>query len=102
MSRKITWLVIPLALLLLCGSALAVGGEQQQGQIGGGYDLSWWTLDGGGTKSSAGGGYELAGSIGQPDAGVLGSGPYTLDGGFWGRAAASVRQEHLLLPLVLK
>jgi hypothetical protein len=46
-------------------------------------DLSWWTVDGGGANFSSGGDYQLAGTIGQPDAGALGGGPYTVAGGFW-------------------
>lgn len=48
-----------------------------------GYDLSWRTVDGGGATFSEGGGYLLGGTTGQPDAGMLSSGSYTLHGGFW-------------------
>ncbi len=51
----------------------------------GGYDLSWWTVDGGGATFSTGGTYRLGGTIGQPDAGELSGGDYTLYGGFWNR-----------------
>jgi LPXTG-site transpeptidase (sortase) family protein len=51
----------------------------------GGYDLSWWTVDGGGATFSTGGAYSLGGTIGQPDAGELSGGDYTLYGGFWNR-----------------
>lgn len=53
-------------------------------QIGDGYDLTWSTIDGGGAMFSTGGGYSLGGTIGQPDAGLLSGGGYTLAGGFWG------------------
>lgn len=56
------------------------------GQTGGGYDLTWSTIDGGGGTSS-GGGYELNGTVGQPDASAapaLSGGTYDLTGGFWG------------------
>ncbi len=33
------------------------------------FDLDRWTIDGGGEMRSVGGGYELSGTIGQPDAG---------------------------------
>lgn len=49
------------------------------------YDISWHTIDGGG-GTSTGGGYELSGTIGQPDASAadaLTGGGYTLTGGFW-------------------
>lgn len=53
-------------------------------QSGGGYDLSWWTIDGGGITFAAGGVYNLGSTIGQPDASnALAGGSYTLTGGFW-------------------
>jgi hypothetical protein len=48
------------------------------------YDLSWYSVDGGGVMWSAGGGFTLGGTIGQADAGVLAGGAFTLSGGFWG------------------
>jgi hypothetical protein len=56
-------------------------------QSGGGFDLSWSSIDGGGGMFSTGGGFELGGSIGQPDAGptpVMTGGAFELTGGFWG------------------
>ena len=47
------------------------------------YDLSWWTVDGGGSTSSTGGGYDLGGTIGQPDVGMSSADGYSLVGGFW-------------------
>lgn len=55
-----------------------------EAQIGGAYDLSWNTMDPGGTTSSAGGAYVLAGTVGQIDAGAHSGGAYALAGGFWG------------------
>lgn len=52
-------------------------------QSGGGYDLSWHTIDDGGGITT-GGVYSVSGTIGQPDAGTLSGGLYTLAGGFWG------------------
>ena len=52
-------------------------------QIGGGYDLTWSSIDAGGGRSEAGA-YSLAGTIGQPDAGrSSGAGGYIQTGGFW-------------------
>jgi len=79
------------ALLLLASVALA--------QFGDGYDLTWSTVDGGGYTWSEGGPYSLGGTIGQPDAGVLSGGGYTLAGGFWGGAAV---RYGVYLPLVLR
>ena len=55
---------------------LAVGGPPE-------YEISRSTVDGGGVMHSTGGDFQLSGSIGQPDAGVLTGGGFTLTGGFW-------------------
>ena len=47
------------------------------------FALDWFTIDGGG-GSSTGGVYGISGTIGQPDAGRLSGGKFTLDGGLWG------------------
>lgn len=49
------------------------------------FDISWYTIDAGGGTSSAGG-FELSGTIGQHDPGVMSGGQYTLTGGFWSGA----------------
>lgn len=56
----------------------------------GGYDLSWFTIDGGGVMFSSDGqpgGFELSGTIGQHDAGPVNQpmigGDFELVGGFW-------------------
>jgi hypothetical protein len=46
------------------------------------FSLDWFSVDGGGGTSS-GGGYSVSGTIGQPDAGVMSGGSFTLQGGFW-------------------
>ena len=52
------------------------------------FELDWWTVDGGGGTFSTGGGFELGGTIGQPDAGVMTGGDYELTGGCWPAASA--------------
>ncbi len=47
------------------------------------YAIDWHTVDGGGEMFSTGGTYELGGTIGQPDAGAMTGGDYSLTGGFW-------------------
>jgi hypothetical protein len=79
--------------LLLTSVALA--------QSGGDYDLTWSTVDGGGWTFSRGGAYSLGGTAGQPDAGLLTGGDYTLGGGFWGGGAMAVQYANYL-PLVLR
>jgi hypothetical protein len=68
----------------------------------GGYELSWWTVDGGGYTFSSGGGYELGGTAGQPDAGVLAGEGFTLGGGFWRGGAVVLTRYRVYLPLVVK
>ena len=53
-------------------------------QTGGNYDLSWWTIDGGGITFATGGSFNMGGTVGQPDASnALTGGTYSLTGGFW-------------------
>ena len=55
-------------------------------QTGGGFDLTWSTIDAGGRTSSTGGGFELGGTIGQADAQappLMSGGTFELIGGFW-------------------
>jgi hypothetical protein len=48
----------------------------------GGFDLSWYTIDCG-AETSSGGSFQLAGTIGQPDAGAaMTGGNFALVGGF--------------------
>ena len=46
------------------------------------YSLDWSNIGGGGGISS-GGVYSVSGTIGQPDAGAMSGGQYSLVGGFW-------------------
>jgi hypothetical protein len=62
-----------------------------------GYDLSWNTVDGGGRSS--GGGYFLAGALGQAAASRLIGGGYSLSGGF---LAGAVNLRAVYLPLVVR
>jgi hypothetical protein len=71
--------------LILGGGLLllaAAGGRAQT------YDLSWFTVAGGG-GTSTGGVYSVSGTIGQADAGsTMSGGAYTLTGGFWSGAVS--------------
>ena len=51
------------------------------------YSIDWHTIDGGGVTST-GGVYSVSGTLGQPDAGKMSGGNYSIDGGFWGLNAA--------------
>lgn len=46
------------------------------------YSIDWYKVAGGG-GTSTGGTYTVSGTIGQPDAGVMSGGNYSLVGGFW-------------------
>jgi hypothetical protein len=69
--------------LLVCAALAACAPPSARAQSGGAYDLSWNTLTGGGQTSATGGVYTLGGTTGQPDAGTLAGGAYSLAGGFW-------------------
>ncbi len=47
------------------------------------FELSRSTTDGGGVMFSSGADFELSGTIGQPDAGIMSGGDFELSGGFW-------------------
>ena len=65
-------------LSLLLASALPVSAQS--------FSVDWFTIDGGGGIST-GGGFTLAGTAGQPDAGgPLTGGGFALTGGFWALA----------------
>jgi hypothetical protein len=72
--------------LFACVTTIVVaraGGDDDGSLAGPAYELSWHTIDGGG-GTSGGGGYELSGTIGQPDAGgTLTGGSFEVVGGFW-------------------
>jgi hypothetical protein len=88
-----------LAVLLLLGAVALGAVAPALVQSGGGYDLSWWTADGGGQTFSTGGGYSLGGTIGQPDAGLLAGTGYQLDSGFWSGAPALYS---VYLPIIVR
>ena len=83
MKRKLTLsILLPLsAAVLTILTASAIGD----------YTADWWTADGGGGMFSQGGSYSLGGTVGQADAGpAMGGGSYSLVGGFWAGAQATV------------
>jgi hypothetical protein len=92
MDRK--WFI---RLVLLLGViAILAGGTAVADSLG--YAIDWWTVDSGG-GSSSGGRYGLSGTIGQPDAGEMAGGDYTLSGGFW----VEVQPGYVVyLPLVMR
>jgi hypothetical protein len=92
---------LPVRLPVLAVLLLAAGGLAAHAQTGGGYDLTWWTVDGGGKTSVSGGEYTLLSTAGQPDAEVpVGGGQYTLLSGFW--PGESLLRGSVFLPLILR
>ncbi len=88
MKNYLTASLTILAALLLAGGALAILNDGAAfAEIMAYAPLSWWTVDSGGGRIS-GTGYLLNGTAGQPDAGTLTGGNYTLAGGYWAGAAA--------------
>jgi hypothetical protein len=71
-----------LTLTVLAAATLLTAAARAQS--GGGYELTWWTIDGGGVTFATGGTFNLGGTVGQPDASnALTGGTYSLTGGFW-------------------
>jgi hypothetical protein len=93
--RRILLIAGVIALLL----ATTLAGAKTLAQEGGGFELSWSTIDGGGGLSS-GGGYALNGTIGQSDTGISSGGGFQLRGGFWAEAANLAPPKYVYLPLV--
>jgi hypothetical protein len=95
MKRK--WFISILLILILVGTLVIVANVSAIA----GYNLGWWTVDGGGGNASTGGGFSLDGTIGQPDAGTSSDGTYTLAGGYWG-GEPSPENYQIYLPLVVR
>jgi hypothetical protein len=81
---------------LLLGLAWAVQASSP------GPSLNWWTVDGGGWIFSSGAGFNLSGTAGQADAGVLTGGAYTLGGGFWQGGKVASPSYRNYLPLMIR
>ena len=76
MNKKLILIFTVLALVIF---ALGVKAKAQSGD---GFEITSYTIDDGG-RYSAGDGFWLGGTIGQPDAGVHTGGGFDLSGGFW-------------------
>ena len=90
---KAALFIILVALMSILITSFAVA------QTGGGFDLTWSTVDGGG-GSSSGGDFSLSGTIGQADAGSLSGGNFILNGGFWPGVTDTTFTVYL--PLIVK
>jgi hypothetical protein len=87
---KHTAMLLALVLALLASATIAAAQ--------GGYDISWWTVSGGGHTFSAGDTYTLGGTVGQLAISSMRGGGYALAGGFWARAIPTYP---IYLPVVL-
>jgi len=74
-GTRISSAIVASAIALTYGAWAASGADD--------FMISRSTIDGGGTMNSTGGNFELSGTIGQPDAGSMSGGSFTLTGGFW-------------------
>jgi len=96
------------ALLLAAAASLLLLAGASAARSGSAYDLSWWSVDGGGERSvgggmlSASGSLSLSGTAGQADAGLHEAGAYLLAGGFQPGGEVSAPRRFLYLPLVLR
>lgn len=82
MRNKLTIFLAALSAALL----VLLAASRATAQTGGGYDLSWSVIAGGG-GTSTGGQYSLSDTIGQPATGVSTGGSYTMFDGFWAYGA---------------
>ena len=87
--------ILTLVALLFLASAVVVYAQTDSG-----YDLTWWTVDGGGGIIE-GGGFSLSGTIGQPEPPPVSTGGgFKLTSGFWPGGLEAFSE--LFLPLVLR
>ncbi len=95
MSRKYKFLTTLLAALIGLAAVKQSGLTQEPT-----FELPWFTTDGGGGRSS-GGGLEVTGTAGQPDAGLMSGGNLSVSGGYWYRSAATEAAADLSLTQVV-
>jgi len=91
----------PLAILILVLfiALLALNVRVSSAAPHNGYEISWYTFDGGGAMNASGGTFTLSGTIGQADAGAMSGGTYNLNSGFWNGVGNLF---NYFLPLILK
>jgi hypothetical protein len=98
---RITLLAAVLAVVLMLAGAAASTAVAQEGVTSSApdatYSIPWYTIDGGGGLSGSET-YTLQGTAGQPDAGAMIGGGYTLTGGYWYTRAA----HGIWMPLLIK
>jgi hypothetical protein len=95
MKHRKLWTILTLALLI---AFLALNIRVGYAAPRDGYEIAWYTIDGGGAQDLSGGTYTLSGTIGQSDAGAQSGGSYTLASGYW----VELFGYRLYLPLILR
>jgi hypothetical protein len=90
--------LLALALLVFAIAFLALNVRVGYAAPRSGYEISWYTIDGGGAQDLSGGTYTLSGTVGQFDAGSQSGGSYALAGGYW----VELFGYRLSLPLILR
>ena len=85
-QRHINTTLFMVVLLLAMGAAFAVPAPSSEGES---FSISWHTVDGGGGVST-GAAYTLAGTIGQPDAGMMSGDTFELTGGYWSMSSGAI------------
>src|SRR5512141_919434 len=85
MNNRMRFILLTVVVVALFAAVLFGATATTQAQSGGGYDLTWNVIGGGGATFSTGGGYSFGGTIGQAVAGgpATGGGSYSLNSGFW-------------------
>jgi hypothetical protein len=96
--KRILGLVIVVVFVLLALNVRVGYAEPSSVPRTTGYEISWYTIDGGGAQNLQGGSYSLSGTIGQPVAGTESGGGYSLNGGFW----VELFGYRLNLPLIMR
>jgi hypothetical protein len=76
MKQGMTFAILTGTMAVAAIAALATDGPPQ-------FEVTRYTIDGGGAMRSSGGEFELSGTIGQPETGVMDGSGFTLSGGFW-------------------
>ncbi len=65
------------------------------------YSIPWFTIDGGGGGTSSSSLFSVTGTIGQPNAGKMHGGDYSVEGGYWSIIAVVEQSGAPLLSLTL-
>ncbi len=68
----------------MAAALLALSASPGRAQL----SIDWYTIDGGGGPAT-GGTFDLTGTIGQPDVGLVTGGQFEINGGFWTSAGSS-------------